>query len=224
MKAVKDDTAILWAAVFLSLLANAFLFSFQPMMSRITSSGDNANQLFANLVPVKVIHYTKEQDKTRRPEPPLITDPEMLLHDEIVPPPVDLNMELSLPFRQFSINPLLTVGIPVATPEQPVHIAPNLTNTFSLAEVDQPPSPLFQLDPAYPYTAKRANVTGKVSVMFLVDENGNVLEVNILRADPEGIFEESVKTALAKWKFIPGKLQGKNVATWISTNIVFELD
>jgi len=224
MKAANADTAVLSAAVILSLLANAFLFSFQPMISRITSSRDNVNQFFTHLIPVKVIHYTKEQDEPVIPETQPKSEPEMLISDEIVPPSVDLDMELSLPMRQFSINPLLSVGIPVATPERSVQEVARINNTFSLADVDQPPSPLFQLDPAYPYTAKRANVAGKVSVMFLVDENGNVLEVSILRAEPEGVFEESVKAALAKWKFIPGKLQGKNVATWVSTNIVFELD
>ena len=75
---------------------------------------------------------------------------------------------------------MISGGIPVSVPEKASQEIESIWSTpqaFSITDVDQAPAPLFQLKPDYPQTAKRSNVTGKVSVMFLVDQNGNVLDV-----------------------------------------------
>lgn len=223
MMAANSDNRILPIAVLLSLLANVVLFSFQPLISRITSSGAELNQLYSHLVPVNILQYTRKPESSTV-EKNVKKEPEIIPDNEILTPVVDLDLDFSMPDIAFHINPLLSSGMPVSTPDSSVLQKGNIKNAFSLADIDQAPAPLFQLEPVYPYSAKRSNVTGKVSVMFMVDENGNVSDITILRAVPKGIFEESVRSALLKWKFMPGKLKGKNVSTWVSTNIVFELN
>ncbi|MBU0484678.1 MAG: TonB family protein [Proteobacteria bacterium] len=220
MKTADRNISVLPVAVLLSMLVNIILFSFQPMISRITSSGQNLDRL----IPVKIINQSQKADESlvRESKPEKISPP--LTSEEMVPLSVDQDMDLTLPKMQFSINPVLSTGIAVSVPEKTARKNEPMPNSFSLAEVDQPPAPLFQLQPNYPYSAKRSNVTGKVSVMFLVDQTGNVFEVKILTAEPKGIFEESVKSALAKWKFVPGKLEGRSVPTWVATTFRFELD
>ncbi|MBU0675016.1 MAG: TonB family protein [Proteobacteria bacterium] len=223
MKTGNRDIRVLPLAILLSMLVNITLFSFQPMISRITSSGQDLDRL----IPIKMFHLAQKPDEPIVPEIKQELKPEPLMSDDIVPQPVGHDLELSLPRMQFNINPVLSKGVPISVPDQApqkIEAIGSQPQAFSIADVDQPPSPLFQLKPEYPNSAKRSNVAGKVSVMFLVDQHGNVLEVRILNAEPEGVFEDSVRSALTKWKFMPGKLEGKNVKTWVSTTIRFELD
>lgn len=220
MISVKAKIVIASLAVLLSLLVNVLLFSFQPLISGIRPAGPDLDRL----IPVKITRLPQEQQRPPVRESRVDEEVQAVMSEELTPLPVLRDLDLSLPAMRLSINPLLVTGIPISLPEKAAPTLEITTRTFTLAEVDQPPAPLFQLKPEYPYGAKRSNLTGKVSVMFLVDKSGKVIEVDILKADPEGVFEQSVRAALAKWKFLPGKLKGEKVATWVSTTIRFELD
>ncbi len=83
---------------------------------------------------------------------------------------------------------------------------------------------VFKMKPIYPYRAKRLNITGKVDVKFLVDEKGYVSSIKILKSIPDGIFDESVRKALASWRFSPGEFDGRAVSTWVVTTIEFDME
>ena len=97
-------------------------------------------------------------------------------------------------------------------------------NFFNAEDLDHPPRATFKAPPLYPYRAKRLEVQGHVRVKFLVDETGAVDRVTILEAKPPGMFEDSVKATLQRWKFTPGKILGEPVASWVTTTIRFELE
>jgi periplasmic protein TonB len=67
------------------------------------------------------------------------------------------------------------------------------------------------------------NLSGEVRVRFLVAPSGRVRDIQIIRADPPDVFDRSVISALSSWRFAPGRLQGRPVATWVTTTIVFRL-
>lgn len=59
-------------------------------------------------------------------------------------------------------------------------------------------------DPTYPREAIRAGVAkGRVLVRLLIDEKGNVTEVNIVSSEPPRVFDRVVRNALGDWKFRP---------------------
>ena len=88
-------------------------------------------------------------------------------------------------------------------------------------QVDQPPAIAKRIAPDYPARVQRLNMSGKVVVSLVVDTAGNPQACLVLAADPPGYFEEAALAAARKTRFIPGKLQGKNVNTQVALPFVF---
>jgi len=53
----------------------------------------------------------------------------------------------------------------------------------------------------YPPEAEQQHIQGRVKVRLNVDLDGNVTDVQVLLAEPPGVFEESVLTAVRQYKF-----------------------
>jgi protein TonB len=94
---------------------------------------------------------------------------------------------------------------------------------YRVGEVDQVPVPTFQIPPDYPYHAKRQGTEGVVSIRFLVTREGTVSSFSVLKATPEGIFDEAARRSVLRWKFRPGVKDGLSVDTWVEMDIEFEL-
>jgi len=94
---------------------------------------------------------------------------------------------------------------------------------FEADQLDQPPQVVLRVPPAYPYKARRRDIEGYVRVRFLVGADGGVSQAAVLEASPEGLFEESALRAVPKWRFDPGRIRGRPVASWAVTTIRFEM-
>ncbi len=95
---------------------------------------------------------------------------------------------------------------------------------FEAYELDQAPAPVVKVPPAYPFKARERAVEGVVQVKMLINRDGSVAQLQVLDSRPEGVFEEAVKKALPRWKFNPGKIQGKAVTAWVVVPVRFTLD
>lgn len=95
---------------------------------------------------------------------------------------------------------------------------------FDSIDLDQAPQAIRKVQPEYPYQARERGVEGYVAVKFMVREDGSVFHVNILKAKPEGYFEEAAHRALVQWEFQPGKIDGEPVASWMQTTLRFNLN
>jgi protein TonB len=95
---------------------------------------------------------------------------------------------------------------------------------FEAYELDQPPQPLVRVPPVYPYKAREQGIEGVVQVKILVNTDGTVGQVQILDARPQGIFEDAVIKSVPKWKFNPGRIEGKPVTAWVVTFVRFDFD
>lgn len=75
----------------------------------------------------------------------------------------------------------------------------------------------------YPQLAKENNITGKVYVTFVVEKNGTVANVKVLRDIGGGCGAEAVRVvkAMPKWK--PGKQRGQAVRTQFNVPVGFYL-
>jgi periplasmic protein TonB len=74
----------------------------------------------------------------------------------------------------------------------------------------------------YPEIAKRVGVEGKVFVRAFVDENGNVVNAEIVKGIGGGC-DEAALEALLKTKFIPGKQRGKPIKVQVTLPVLFKL-
>ena len=110
------------------------------------------------------------------------------------------------------------VTISTATAMEPVRI------------VDQMPQFLGDLDKyladniVYPENAKSAGIQGRVVIQFVVNEDGTVTNLNVMRGIGGGCDEEAFKVIgrMPKWK--PGKNNGVPVKVYYNQAIYFQLD
>ena len=76
----------------------------------------------------------------------------------------------------------------------------------------------------YPQKAKDANIQGKVYVSFVVEKDGSVDEVKLMRGIGGGCDEEAVRVVKAMPKWVPGKKDGKYVRVSYMLPIFFKLN
>ena len=93
---------------------------------------------------------------------------------------------------------------------------------YGLKEVDAAPSKLG--DPVYPEQAARLNISGKVRVRLLLNENGSVDEATILAVDPSGWgFDEAVLEYLKSGRFKPAIRKGRAVRSTVDYELEFSV-
>jgi TonB family protein len=85
-----------------------------------------------------------------------------------------------------------------------------------------PPSILFKVEPEYSEEARKAKFQGTVLLFVVVDEKGNPRDIKILRPLGLGLDQKAVE-AVEKWKFSPGKKDGKPVAVQAQIEVNFRL-
>lgn len=100
----------------------------------------------------------------------------------------------------------------------------NLSDIYGVGDIDSPLTVLVRIPPVYPMRAQRRGIKGAVTVRFVVNENGLVENVTIVKADPENVFEKSVIQCVSSWRFNPGTVEGMPVKTMAETIIRFNLD
>jgi protein TonB len=88
---------------------------------------------------------------------------------------------------------------------------------------DQELYPILSNEPTYPSRAKRAKIEGWVNVAFTITVEGDVKDIQILAAEPEGIFENSVVNTVKNWRFKPQMLSGKAQERRVVQTIEFKL-
>ena len=76
----------------------------------------------------------------------------------------------------------------------------------------------------YPQKAKDKNISGRVFVNFVVEKDGSVDEVKVLRSIGGGCDEEAVRVVKSMPKWTPGKQKGEPVRVSYIIPFVFKLD
>lgn len=67
------------------------------------------------------------------------------------------------------------------------------------------------VEPTYPAAAAASKVSGWVDLEFTVLVDGSVGSIQIVGAQPQGVFEDTARGALTKWKFAPVVRDGTTV-------------
>jgi periplasmic protein TonB len=75
----------------------------------------------------------------------------------------------------------------------------------------------------YPQMARESGIQGTVYVTFVVERNGSVTDVKILRGIGGGCDEEAVRVVQNMPKWEPGKQRGKPVRVQFNMPIKFTL-
>ena len=75
----------------------------------------------------------------------------------------------------------------------------------------------------YPVIAQENGIHGKVYVKFVVDENGNVNDAEVLRPVDASLDKEALRVINSLPRFKPGKQRGKPVKVYYNAQITFQL-
>ncbi|RED93651.1 energy transducer TonB [Marinoscillum furvescens] len=75
----------------------------------------------------------------------------------------------------------------------------------------------------YPSQAKNLGITGRVYVQFVIDKDGSLTEVEVIKGPGAGISEEALRVILGSPKWNPGKQRGRPVKVRMVLPITFDL-
>lgn len=75
----------------------------------------------------------------------------------------------------------------------------------------------------YPRGAQRMGIQGRVSVKFIIDEEGRITNIEIVRGIGAGCDEEAIRVLKTLPKFSPGKQRGQPVKVQMQLPINFKL-
>jgi TonB family protein len=113
---------------------------------------------------------------------------------------------------------------------------PSYDDVVSYHDCDIPPMFLNSTDPGkflkewvykyikYPEAAIRDGVQGRVMVDFIIDKDGKVTDVRVLRSVSEELDAEAVKVVYASPKWKPGRMNGNKVRTSMTIPVEFRLE
>ena len=157
--------------------------------------------------------------------PPVIKKDEEVKEEEVPPPQKEITA--SGPKDEKGDPDGIDPGI-VAPSGTGVVEAPAAPQVFNY--VEQMPKPDYDIqvylgkNVKYPDAARENTIEGRVIVQFVVNEDGHVSEIQIVRGIGGGCDEEAkrVVASMPPWK--PGKQNGKAVKVLFKLPIVFKLE
>ena len=86
---------------------------------------------------------------------------------------------------------------------------------------DQLPARVLFVAPEYPDMAREAGVEGTVTLWALVDLDGSVKAVQVIRSVP--LLDAAASAALRHWRFTPALANGHPVRVWVAVPVRFSL-
>ena len=160
--------------------------------------------------------------------PPVIKKDEEVKEEE-KPPPVEEMKDKSAGIKTQEGDPDgIDPGIVDPGPGTGAVEAPPPPEIFTYVEQMPEPSvnvPEFlQKNLRYPELAKENNIQGRVTLRFVVDEQGNVSDVNVVKGIGGGCDEEAKRVVMKMPKWKPGKQNGKAVKVYYTLPISFRLE
>ncbi len=114
-----------------------------------------------------------------------------------------------------------------------IYLSPSKADESSESEsvffvaVEEMPEPVggmaaIQAKITYPEIAKRAGIQGRVFIKAFIDENGSVIQTEVIRGIGAGCDEAAI-AAIKQTKFKPGMQRGERVKVQVTVPILFKL-
>jgi len=107
--------------------------------------------------------------------------------------------------------------VPVATITSSVDLT-----YYSARDLDVHPRALREIVPDYPYDADRQRLSGKVRLQLKLEADGRVSDIEIVSANPSGVFDESAIRAFRDARFAPAQKSGRPVRALVLIEVVYD--
>ena len=126
--------------------------------------------------------------------------------------PVDVTTVVSVPFkfvRQAKTSSL--IPSPSPAPVKRLRISPDVARN-SIIKTE---------GPQYPVEAKKKHLIGDVVLGFIIDKEGEVADLTVVRGDP--ILAQAALEAVQQWQYRPFLLNGEPVEVETTAKIIFRM-
>lgn len=215
-KQEKYKGVITWFSFCVSIITVIFVFEYKTFdegsMVQLTSlAGD-----FEDLVDIPV---------TQQPPPPApVVQQPMVIEvpdDEEIEEDIEINLDITMN-EEDVIEEIVTFDAPEEEEAETIHQI-----------VEEMPSPVGGLSAFYKYLnsnlkypaqARRMGIEGRVFMIFVVERDGSLTDVSVLKGIGAGCDEESIRVLKNAPKWNPGKQRGNPVRVRFNFPIVFKLD
>ncbi|MEM9290176.1 MAG: TonB family protein [Acidobacteriota bacterium] len=208
----KQDNKNFWLGLAIAVVFHAaLLFIYFPK----ADAGDEVEQEKPKVYVVQQVRFQPPPppQKQEIPKPrsrkvpipdPTPDEPEPIrIEDEIEP-------EIDIPDSDIVFD--VPAGPPPVEPTGPIRVGGDV----------QAPVKVSAPNPAYTEIARKARIQGVVIVEAIIDKEGDVTNVKVLKGLPMGLDQAAV-TAIKKWKFKPATLNGKPVSVYYNLTVSFTL-
>ncbi|WP_404341550.1 TonB family protein [Pseudoalteromonas mariniglutinosa] len=81
-------------------------------------------------------------------------------------------------------------------------------------------TPTMRIEPVYPIHAAKQGVSGSVVLKYDISPTGETLNVSVVNAEPENVFEKAASKALRQWQYKPSESGFKDILVQLD----FEID
>ncbi len=137
------------------------------------------------------------------------------------PVPVRVTLEMTFTLRDAPAPPLFPVP-PLAPGDAPGTGQPEATRAFKPGAGVSAPVVVKEVRPQYTPDAKEARIQGVVTLECVVNIDGTIGDVKVIRSLDAGLDQEAIK-AVRQWRFEPGTKDGKPVPVLVALEMTFTL-
>lgn len=184
------------------------------------SQSVNIQQQVADNTPEEIIPITEQ--KVKPPPPP---PPKQVTQIEVVNDDVDVDEDIDID-AEADDNTVVQEYVPPAEDDEEVEEQQIFTVVESMPEFPGGMGALMKYlaeNIKYPALAKESGIQGRVFINFVVEPDGSISNVKVLRGIGGGCDEEAVRVvkSMPNWK--PGKQRGKPVRVSYNLPVKFTL-
>lgn len=167
--------------------------------------GHNESRTQIDFVRIKQDSRTELKDR-RRPEPPKVQQPQIPKQNISQDTPTD--------------SPKIDVNLPDIAMDMNVSQQSMLGDAVvGMGFGDSDVIPLVRMNAQYPQRAIRQKIEGYVTARLFINAEGSVDNVEVVQAEPRGIFEREAIRALYRYKFKP-KMDGGHAVPQVAVQTI----
>jgi protein TonB len=178
----------------------------------------NLEQRIVEDIPEEIIPITEQNVKPPPPPPPQQVTVLEIVEDDVEVEDVEINVEVDQ-------NVAIEVYIPPVIEEEIVE-EEIFTVVESMPEFPGGAGKMMEFiakNIKYPPMARESGIQGRVFINFVVEPNGSVTNVKVLRGIGGGCDEEAIRVVEAMPKWTPGRQRGKAVRVSFNLPVRFTL-
>ncbi len=118
----------------------------------------------------------------------------------------------------------ITFRLPKQQSTPPVPVDADSSEVLEFFVVEVKPKVLHAVEPVHPEEALRDSLEGRVFLRFMVNVDGSVSDVRVLRVIGSEVFRQAAIDGISQYRFKPAEHNGKIVPVWMVMPITFRLE